>query len=327
MPSVHDLRFTRPVESVRLALATALVQPRPGSPSEHIYIVSSPRSGSTWLMEALGLQPGFGCVNEPLHRRRLECLPATGFTPRWRYDHVRDDEADALRAHLTDPRRLKAFLNIHPLRPSYCRRPDRLVVKMVRAAPILGWIVDNLPGQVVYLVRHPVPQAISASRRNHTNRGREYLKRARQGTPPLTATQRDCVERHVESGDDLAQRVVEWSLENLAAVRYAQEHAAHSRLTVVRYEDNVRDFPAVLRRLDARLHLPDWTLSAPAATEPSRVTDSSTDASVAAIRDGNADHLIRGWRRGLTDERIRTLLSIPETLGIPFEPGGDALAL
>lgn len=327
MPSVHDLRFTRPVESVRLALATALVQPKPGDPSDHIYIVSSPRSGSTWLMEALGLQPGFGCVNEPLHKRRLHCLPETGFTPRWRYDHVRDDEAAALRAHLTEARRLKAFLNIHPLRPSYCRRPDRLVVKMVRAAPILGWIVDNLPGQVVYLCRHPVPQAISAGRRNHANRGREYLARAKGGTPPLTRAQLDLVAHHVESGDDLAQRVVEWSLENLAAVRYAQGHADHPRLTVVRYEDNVRDFPAVLRRLDARLQLPDWTLSAPAAAKPSRVTDSSTDESVAAIREGNADHLVRGWRHDLTDERIRSLLAIPETLGIPFEPGGDALAL
>ncbi|NNM32990.1 MAG: hypothetical protein HKO53_07975 [Gemmatimonadetes bacterium] len=327
MPSVRDLRFSRPVESARLALATALVQPRPGSPSEHIYIVSSPRSGSTWLMEALGLQPGFGCVNEPLHKRRLECLPETGFTPRWRYDHVRDDEVDALRAHLTSPTRLKAFLNIHPLRPSYCRRPDRLVVKMVRSAPILGWIVDHLPGQVVYLCRHPVPQAISASRRKHANRGQEYLERAQKGTPSLTSAQLGHLERHVEGGDDLAQRVVEWSLENLAAIQYALEHTGHPRLTVVRYEDNVRDFPAVLRRLDARLQLPDWTLSAPAAAEPSRVTDSSTDESVAAIREGNSDHLVRGWRRGLTDERIRSLLSIPESLGIPFEPGRDALAL
>jgi hypothetical protein len=202
-----------------------------------------------------------------------------------------------------------------------------MVVKMVRSAPILGWIVDNVPGQIVYLCRHPIPQAISASRRNHANRGEEYLERARNGTPSLTGAQFDCLERHVQSGDDLAQRVVEWSLENLAAVQYALEHAAHPRLTVVRYEDNVRDFPAVLRRLDARLRLPDWTVSAPAAAEPSRVTNSSTNESVAAIREGNSDHLVRGWRNGLTDERIHSLLSIPKTLGIPFERGGDALAL
>ena len=327
MPSVSDLRFTRPVESIRLAVAAALVQPRATDASGHLYVVSSPRSGSTWLMEALGLQPGFGCVNEPLHKRRLDCLPPTGFTPRWRYDRVRDEEAEALRAHLTDPVRLRAFLNIHPLRPSFCRHPDRLVVKMVRSAPILGWILENVPGHVIYLCRHPIPQAISASRRDHANRGADYLERARRGTPSLSRAQLEAMAHHVASGDELAQRVVEWSLENLAAIRFVQRNRDHPRLSVVRYEDNVLDFPAVLRRLDARAGLPDWTLSVPAAAEPSRVTDSSTAESVEAIREGNAQHLIRSWRTGLSRERMRALLSIPQVLDIPLGEEDDAVAL
>jgi len=120
---------------------------------------------------------------------------------------------------------------------------------------------------------------------------------------------------------------VEWSLENLAAIRFVQRNRDHPRLSVVRYEDNVLDFPAVLRRLDARAGLPDWTLSVPAAAEPSRVTDSSTAESVEAIREGNAQHLIRSWRTGLSRERMRALLSIPQVLDIPLGEEDDAVAL
>lgn len=326
MPTVTDLRFTRPVETVRCAVAAALVRPAP-SAGEDIYIVSSPRSGSTWLMEAIGAQPGFGCVNEPLHKRRLECLPDPGFTPRWRYDEVRADEADALRRHLTDRTSLRAFLNIHPLRPSFCRSPDRLVIKMVRSAPILGWLVEHLPGHVIYLCRHPIPQAVSASRRSHAVRGTEYLERAKAGRPEITAEQARALTEHLRTGDELKARMVEWSLENLAAVRWAREHADDSRLSVVRYEDVVRDFGAVLRRLDARVGLPDWTRSLGDSDRPSRVTDSSTSESVQAIREGNADHLVRGWRKRLEPARVDELMSIPSLLGIPFDAEGDAVLL
>jgi len=166
----------------------AMVHPKPPA-GRDIYIVSSPRSGSTWLMDALGAQPGFGCANEPLHKRRLHLLPACGFTPRWRYDHVPPDEAASLLQHLTDRGRLRPFLNIQPLRHSFSARPDRLVVKSVRAAPILPWLVENLPGHVVYLCRHPIPQAMSASRRSHAVRGEEYLDRARAGRPALSEQQ------------------------------------------------------------------------------------------------------------------------------------------
>lgn len=326
MPTVADLRFTRPVEALRCAVAATLVRPAP-SPGGDLHIVSSPRSGSTWLMEALGAQAGFGCVNEPLHKRRLECLPDPGFLPRWRYDHVAPSEAEALRAHLTDRVRLRAFLNIHPFRPSFCRHPDRLVIKMVRAAPILPWLVENLPGSIIYLCRHPIPQAISAQRRSHAVRGREYLSRAVAGhisVPDGTIRE---LERRLDRGDELTHRVVEWCLENLPAVQLVRRYPRAPKLEVVRYEDVVRDFAAVLRRVDRSAGLPDWSHSLPASEEPSRVTNSSTRESVQAIRDGNSTHLIRGWRSKISADRVRELIEIPSMLGIPLDVDDDSVGI
>ena len=326
MTTLEDLRFTRPVEAVRTLVAAAMVRPRPQDGPD-IYIVSSPRSGSTWLMDALGAQPGFGCANEPLHKRRLELIPPRGFTPRWRYDRVAPDEADALRFHLTDRTSLRPFLNIHPLRHSFSRRPGRLVIKSVRAAPLLEWLVDNLPGHVIYLCRHPIPQAMSARRRGHAIRGLEYLERARAGRPTLRPEQLTRLAGWLECDDELVHRVVEWSLENVEAIRFAEQNRSRSGLSVVCYEDVTRDLAGVLRRLDKDVGLPDWTRSLPAASEPSRVSDSSTRESIQAIKNGNTGQLVRGWRSRLSKERVHALVQIPSALGIPLDPEDDSIRI
>ncbi len=41
---------------------------RPGA-LPNVFIFTTPRSGSTWLMELIWSQPGFRCVNEPLDIR------------------------------------------------------------------------------------------------------------------------------------------------------------------------------------------------------------------------------------------------------------------
>ena len=129
---------------------------------KNICLFSTPRSGSTWLMELIWSQPGFKACNEPLDVRSPLVRRYLGITD-WLelYNHsavpALHKYFQALcegRLHAIDP---------VPFRRYYRPVTHRIVFKIINGAEDrINWFRDTFNGQIVYLARHPI--AVSLSR-------------------------------------------------------------------------------------------------------------------------------------------------------------------
>ena len=194
-----------------------------------VFLLSSGRSGSTWLSEMLQSIPSTRTIFEPFHATRGYHELAEH---RYRYLPPEQENA-ALLETLSDVlagRRRSAWSDqFNPLIPTTFRRR---LVKEVRANLLSPWLTRALPAaRFLFLVRHPIPLALSqlkggwvlSSQRLHDQAelaGHYGLDRfSRFGWP-------------TEGFESL---VLFWAIENLVALDCAERSGA----LLIRYEDLV----------------------------------------------------------------------------------------
>jgi len=125
-----------------------------------VLVIGCPRSGSTWLMEALGSMPGYRTLYEPLHPRWYPEASSLGHDGRASM-RVNGQGDDATEAYLEKVFRggVVSRRPMFPFTRAELRKritADKLVVKMVRANRIAPWIGATfaLRGGL-FVVRHP----------------------------------------------------------------------------------------------------------------------------------------------------------------------------
>ena len=138
---------------------------RPGQLAD-VAVVSSPRSGSTWLMEMIATQTGMKYINEPDHKALLERHHALRIAPRWLWLSLTRREKQDLAHYLLDDRRSGLFGPVNPLEGIHSWRTNRRALKLIRMTALVEWL-DALGFETVYLLRHPIPQAQSCMHRRH----------------------------------------------------------------------------------------------------------------------------------------------------------------
>jgi hypothetical protein len=193
------------------------------------------------------------------------------------------------------------------------RRSDRLVLKILDAKPLIGWFNDTVPCDVVYLTRHPIPQAISCIRNGWTLTAAAYLRDQRFVEANLSEAAVALAHDVMRSGTPLEQFVLNWALENVAPMRLLPEHAAW---THVRYEDCVIDPAGVLDTVAARLRLTDRERMRATLQRPSVSSGRSTDETRQQIKRGDAAEGVFRWRRDLEDGTETWCNQLLETFGI-----------
>ena len=285
-----------------------------------IALVSSPRSGSTWLMESLASLPGYKSLDEPDHREMLEFHGLLQIEPRWNWICLSDAEREDFGDFLLDDRRSGLF---GPVRPAELRAQwvaHRRVIKLVRCTALLDWI-DDLGFETVYLVRHPIPQAMSCLARGHAIRVQEFLS-ATCFAPRLTAVQVEHAHAAVRHPDRIDSFVTQWCLENV--VPLASERLGKD-IAVSAYEHRVMDPEGEALRLAKALRVPAATAMLAGADRPSRVSDSSSAETRNDIRSRRSDKLVAGWRRRLSAEDEHRLMGIVEDFEIDTYRQGEDL--
>lgn len=297
-------------ERIRRPLSRLLAHHHPG-PDPDIAIVSSPRSGSTWMMEALASQPGYKFVNEPDHRILLELHGCLTFTPGWNWLWLDDAQKEEYARFLLNDEQSGVFGPVRPRDWRVSWRTSRRIIKFVRMNALIEWL-ESIGLQPIYLVRHPIPAALSCMKRCHVVTLGDFL------TEPnfarlLTGKQIDEVQVVDERGDRLAQFITQWCLENLVPLR-SPRVGAH--IPVSAYEWRLLDPEGEARRLAEALRLPDVERVAKFARRPSRVTDSSSRETVRSITSGDASRLIGRWRSEIGPEEERRLMAILELFEI-----------
>jgi hypothetical protein len=285
-------------------------------------LVSSGRSGSTWLSEVL--VEAFSCrmIFEPLRRDKVTLAAGVPWG-RYAEPGVADPElervvglilAGRVRSQWTDKFNLYRF-------------PRRRLVKEVRATNLLPWLRDRYPDiPIIYLLRHPVPMAWSAAELRLKPYFSEYLGQPLLMDGPL-APWRELIERHIADPDPFHCHVLRWCMENSVPIRQLAPGSVH----VVFYEDLVEDPHGELERLArylSRFKVGAWDFdpARPTVDRPSRANYRKTPMM-------SADARLRSWVDTVPAASVERAIALVEEFGLghvygtSVRPGVSAEAL
>ena len=268
----------------------------------NVFLFSTPRSGSTWLMELIWSQPGFKYCNQPLSL----------FNPLVR-EHLGIDRWEALyepSSVATFERYFRdicdgriRFSNPNPLRGHYRPVTHRIVFKEIHGcADRINWFRDTFDSRVAYLLRHPIAVAISSERFPLLDAFLETGYREHFSDDQLAFAA-----RIASSGTPLERGVLSWCLQNSVPLRQATEDWA-----VVTYEQLVVDPEPVIYELATKLGLPEPDRMRDALAVPSvNVKIKSNEETQHLLYETSAERrpdLVDKWRRKVdTDQEARAM--------------------
>lgn len=128
-----------------------------------IFVFSCPRSGSTWLTELFLSQPGFRFCNDPFDLRKRRIRDVLGMTD-W-IELYLPENLPRMREHLNgflQGHWKYSFKNLLLNERHYQFRTNRMVFKILHALEDrIDWITEEFGGYTYFLIRHPIPVALS----------------------------------------------------------------------------------------------------------------------------------------------------------------------
>lgn len=286
-----------------------------GTPN--VLLFSTPRSGSTWLMELIWTQPGFKYCNQPLSL----------FNPHVRR-HLGIDRWEALYEESSVPTFERYFADIfagrvrfanpNPLRGHYRPVTRRIVVKEIHGlADRIAWFGSTFDARIVYLLRHPIAVAISSERFPLLGAFLETSYREH-----FSGEQLILADRIASLGSHLEQGVLSWCLQNAVPLRASTDDWA-----VVTYEQMVVEPEPVITELARTLSLPAPDRMRAALTVPSvNVKIKSSEETQHLLYETAAERrpdLVDKWRRRVDASDEARAMEIVEVFGIDTYTAGD----
>jgi hypothetical protein len=282
----------------------------------NVFLYSTPRSGSTWLMELIWSQPGFKFCDEPLNLRNVGVRRYLGLTD---WGALSSKEAEAALATYFGgfcSGRL-GFKNPNPFRGRYYRPlTHRIVFKVIQGADDrLNWLADTFNGRILFLIRHPI--AVSMSREVYP-RLQAFLSSDYQHH--FTEKQRRYAQRLIDTGSKLEQGVLAWCLQNAVPLRDRRNDWA-----IVTYEQLIREPEPVITALAAKLDLPEPDRMLQGLTVPSAVKAKSDSETQRALEQGMAKRtwLAEKWRERITETEERQVMEILAHFDLDAYRGGE----
>lgn len=293
------------------------------SGEKNLFLFSMPRSGTTWLMEIIATQPGFKMVNEPFNLRKEVVRDNLGLSD-W---HQFFDEGSLPR--ITDyvehfiegkDKDLRYFRHA-PFSEFWKLRTDRIIFKLLFIGEgYFDWFRDQFNGEVIYLLRHPVP--VSLSRTVHP-RLTSFVESAYSQF--FTAKQLDFARRVIREGDKFDQAVLDWCFQN--AVPLQQMHPGW---LVISYEQMVVDPETVLRHMISRYQFEKPELMYARLDKASNSTAKSNAESQQVLLDAdkmkeNKQWLVEKWLKKVSPGQVDRTFEILDVFEIDFYEKGSVM--
>jgi hypothetical protein len=273
-------------------------------------------------MHMVAATPGVRSVNEPdlpelVARRGLPTGLEGTLEPHFR--KIVDVPAGAderFRAHFFDGYVTRVRGPYDLFSPSFHVLTDRRVLKIVHATAIAEWIVEQglCP---VYLIRHPVATALSATRSSIIHRAEANLRHEGFRRRFLNDDLIELGWSILRSGSPLEKFVLEWCLDNLGPLHAMRKDPA--RWTVVSYEEMMTSPTRLSALLGRRLELrrPERMLKVLRTPSPS-----TTRGRDAKLRHTEPVALLGLWQREVDAKTQATLFEIVERFHIDaYRPG------
>lgn len=269
-----------------------------------VVLFASPRGGSTWATALIASQAGFWPVSEPLNVR----LP-------WVRERLGLDSFGALYGQSAEKHIQNYYKNIfagrYPeleLRPwqRYYRPITRRIVVKENQGGLdrIPWFEDTFNANVIHLLRHPIPVALS---REVFPLLADFNSCALRGR--FTTEQLRLADYIISNGSHLQQGILAWCLHHVPALEDRRD--TWVQLT---YEETLLHPHAVIKELAEKLQLPDTSRMLEQIKKPSLVTRKSDPETRALLEQGaDAQALICKWlpRVSLNErKRVEDILQV-----------------
>ncbi len=309
-------------DSVRSTAKEAIwltVRHRPGG-KRNICLFCTRRGGSTWLMEVIAANRGVLPLNQPIEIVTPNLTPYQ-FRRLPKFDggmaiHPDEEQEQALRAYVDDlmAGRIRVNAPVAFWRKGFQFRTDRLLLKITGGKPMMDWFDTNYPVDVVYLVRHPVPQSLSCIRNGWPTTTKIYLRNEWFVETVLAdPALREYAASIDRSGTELERFVVNWVVENLYPLRVLPQRPQWLALS---YEECVADQERVFTEVCRRLDLTDIDRMRAASMRESRSSSLSSAETVSAIKTGDRQEQVSGWRKRVSADDEKRVAEILDRFGV-----------
>ena len=275
-----------------------------------IILVSTRRSGSTLLMEMIYSQPNVTYSDQPLdlwhyqpYRRRLPQPTASQFVG------LTSAEIGQLAHYFNDlfAGRIRVYSPWRLNAPSYSWSVNRVVAKLVSAHALINWFATEFDAHVVYLVRHPIPTALSILHKGWGNVAHAFLDNNEFATSHLSAEQQAKCHQIATNGTPLEQYVLEWCLLNLIPL----QSRTHDHFLTITYEELLMRPQPTTQLLADYCQLPDPDLM---VRQSQRASRNTVTKSAEMIRDNAPNVLLSRWQTQVTPDETQRAMSIVSDL-------------
>lgn len=288
----------------------------PSKTEKNIIIISTPRSGSTWLMELIATQPGFKKISEPFNFRKSDVKKHLEITS-WDtlYDPVSLHRIESyLKGFLTGRLRFK---NTKPWETQYRPFTNRLVFKILHGfEDRIEFLSKMLNAKIVILIRHPIPVSISRQEypRIDTFLNSQYSK-------SFTKNQLAYAQKINQQGSKMERGMLSWCLQNYVPLRDKTDE-----WIMITYEQLVMEPDVITDYLCRKLNFqfPDKILKR--LDIASNSINQSTDETRQKIREKEKRWLIEKWRKQVDVEEEQKLMNILKIFQMDIYVAGKYMA-
>lgn len=290
-----------------------------------VLILSSPRSGSTWLMELLSYEKYTKYVDEPLSKDIIDIKNFLPMKTWWNYLSLDNTESKILKNYFNNDDIIRCFGPANILKKNYSYFTNRRILKVIRANALIEWFENEFDFNIIYLVRHPISQSLSCMARKHHCEIPEYLENKKFKKKVLTKKQIEHSKKVLKSELKLEKYVTEWCLDNIVPLNYIKENKKN-KIFVLSYEELVLKTERILKLINDLYDFSDYEIMLKKIKNPSKVTNSSTLKTKNKIIEGDRSFLISKWRKEVNKKYEKKLMEIPKLFNINSYSFGEYIA-
>lgn len=269
--------------------------------------MSTPRSGSTLLMEMIAEQPFILPVREPLNLRR-EYIKETLDLHSWEELYSEDNYQHIVKYLQSFRFNLKVdsrFKREKPFSHTWHPITNRLAYKLLHGLEHkTNDLSEDLNAKTVILLRHPIPVSLS---REELPRYRAFINS--DVSKLFSEKQLSFARESLENGTQFEKSVISWCFQNKLILEYSKGHL------LITYEELIMNREPIINKLAEYLGLPKPDKMLVRSLKPSGSTDKSTQSNkelLLEVQKGSASflQLINKWKGRVDSDMVHSAQNI-----------------
>jgi hypothetical protein len=289
----------------------------------NIFIFTTARSGSTWLMEMLSSQKGVKYIHEPLLMTQFNNGPLSPLPPSWDFVLPHPGQERVLKQYFEKLIHNRIGVGAPPPFSKYHRWISRRIVfKILRCKDLMNWFEEEFDAQIVYLVRHPISNAIS---RVKYSRLQLFLSNELYCKRYLTPKLRSYCLDVAQQGTELQKKVLDWCLQNLPPLK----HLDRTHWFCITYEELITRPHEIIANLAKTLDLDEPQKIIERVGMPSTSVLLSDKATKHFLEQTSGEddrtYLLSKWREKVSEEEEHQVFEIMQRFGLDLYRFGHDL--